>query len=124
MLSALGVDTDRLFAVTYAIGAALAGLAGVVAAPVLGLQPGMDVEALVLSLIVVVVGGLGTLGGAQVGAAFQFEQTFESARPGERRLYDSAGTDAPAGVAAAVEVNRQVFVKPVADGANDEIRHL
>ena len=69
MLSALGVDTDRLFAVTYAIGAALAGLAGVVAAPVLGLQPGMDVEALVLSLIVVVVGGLGTLGGAQVGAA-------------------------------------------------------
>src|SRR5213593_4723644 len=66
MLSALGVDTDRLFAVTYAVGAALAGLAGVVAAPVLGLQPGMDVEALVLSLIVVVVGGLGTLGGAQV----------------------------------------------------------
>ena len=68
-VSALGVDTDRLFAVTYSIGAALAGLAGVVAAPVLGLQPGMDVEALVLSLIVVVVGGLGTLGGAQVGAA-------------------------------------------------------
>src|SRR3989441_13117212 len=68
MLSALGVDTDRLFAVTYATGAALAGLAGVVAAPVLGLQPGMDVEALVLSLIVVVVGGLGTLRGAQGGA--------------------------------------------------------
>jgi len=69
MLAALGVDTDRLFAVTYAIGAALAGLAGVVAAPVFGLQPGMDVDALVLSLIVVVVGGLGTLSGAQAGAA-------------------------------------------------------
>jgi branched-chain amino acid transport system permease protein len=69
MLSALGVDTDRLFAITYAVGVALAGLAGVVAAPVLGLQPGMDVDALVLSLIVVVVGGLGTLGGAQAGAA-------------------------------------------------------
>jgi branched-chain amino acid transport system permease protein len=69
MLAALGVNTDRLFAVTYAIGAALAGLAGVVAAPVFGLQPGMDVDALVLSLIVVVVGGLGTLSGAQAGAA-------------------------------------------------------
>ncbi len=68
MLSALGVDTDRLFAVTFALGSALAGLAGVVAAPVFGLQPGMDVDALILSLIVVVVGGLGTLSGAMVGS--------------------------------------------------------
>ncbi len=68
MLGALGVDTDRLFAATYAVGAALAGLAGVVASPVFGLQPGMDVDALINSLIVVVVGGLGSLGGALVGA--------------------------------------------------------
>src|SRR2546425_52912 len=68
MLSALGVDTDRLFAVTYAIGAALAGLAGVVAAPVLGLQPGMDGEALVLSLLVVGVCGGGHPCGVPRGA--------------------------------------------------------
>jgi branched-chain amino acid transport system permease protein len=69
MLGALGVDTDRLFALTFAAGAALAGLAGVVAAPLLGLQPGMDVQALLFSLVVVVVGGLGTLGGAIAGSA-------------------------------------------------------
>ena len=69
MLSALGVDTDRLFARTFAAGAALAGTAGVIAAPVFGLQPGMDVDALIFSLIVVVVGGLGSLGGAVAGSA-------------------------------------------------------
>jgi branched-subunit amino acid ABC-type transport system permease component len=68
MLGALGVNTDRLFALTFAAGAALAGLAGVVAAPVFGMQPGMDVDGLLYSLIVVVVGGLGTLGGAVAGA--------------------------------------------------------
>jgi len=68
MLSALGVDTDRLFTLTFAVGAGLAGLAGVVAAPVFGLQPGMDVDALIYSLIVVVVGGLGSLSGAVAGA--------------------------------------------------------
>ena len=69
MLSALGVDTDRLFTLTFALGAGLAGLAGVIAAPVFGLQPGMDVDALIYSLIVVVVGGLGSLPGAIAGAA-------------------------------------------------------
>ena len=68
MLAALGVDIDRLFASTFAVGAALAALAGVVAAPVFGVFPGMDVDALIYSLIVVVVGGLGTLSGAVVGA--------------------------------------------------------
>jgi len=68
MLGALGVDTDRLFTLTFAVGAGLAGLAGVVAAPVFGLQPGMDVDALIYSLIVVVVGGLGSLSGAVAGA--------------------------------------------------------
>ena len=69
MLAALGVDIDRLFAVTFAVGAALAALAGVVAAPVFGVFPGMDVDALIYSLIVVVVGGLGTLSGAIAGGA-------------------------------------------------------
>src|SRR6267378_110232 len=69
MLAALGVDIDRLFAVTFAVGAALAGLAGVIAAPVFGIYPGMDVDYLIYSLVVVVVGGLGTLSGAIAGSA-------------------------------------------------------
>jgi branched-subunit amino acid ABC-type transport system permease component len=68
MLAALGIDIDRLFARTFATGAALAGLGGVIAAPVFGIFPGMDTEALIYSLIVVVVGGLGTLSGAVAGA--------------------------------------------------------
>ncbi|MEK7862378.1 MAG: branched-chain amino acid ABC transporter permease, partial [Chloroflexota bacterium] len=60
---------DRLFARTFAVGAALAGLAGVIAAPVFGVFLGMDIDALIYSLIVVVVGGLGTLSGAFAGAA-------------------------------------------------------
>jgi branched-chain amino acid transport system permease protein len=69
MLAALGVDTDRLFASTFATGAALAGLAGVIAAPVFGVQPGMDTDpGLLYSLVVVVVGGLGTLSGAVAGS--------------------------------------------------------
>jgi len=69
MLGALGVDTNRLFASTFATGAALAGLAGVIAAPVFGIQPGMDTDpGLLYSLIVVVVGGLGTLSGAVAGS--------------------------------------------------------
>jgi branched-chain amino acid transport system permease protein len=68
MLDALGIDIDRVFARTFAVGAALAGLAGVIAAPVFGIFPGMDTEALIYSLIVVVVGGLGTLSGAVAGA--------------------------------------------------------
>jgi branched-subunit amino acid ABC-type transport system permease component len=69
MLGALGVDTNRLFATTFATGAALAGLAGVIAAPVFGVQPGMDIDpGLLYSLVVVVVGGLGTLSGAVAGS--------------------------------------------------------
>ena len=69
MLGALGVDTNRLFASTFATGAALAGLAGVIAAPVFGVQPGMDTDpGLMYSLVVVVVGGLGTLSGAVAGS--------------------------------------------------------
>ena len=69
ILGALGVNTNRLFASTFATGAALAGLAGVIAAPVFGVQPGMDTDpGLLYSLVVVVVGGLGTLSGAVAGS--------------------------------------------------------
>ncbi len=68
MLGGLGVDTERLFALTFAAGAALAGVAGVVGTPILGLQPGVDETVLILSLVIVVIGGLGTLSGAIFGA--------------------------------------------------------
>src|SRR2546422_1018940 len=57
------------FAFTFAFGAALAGLAGVIAAPEFAIYPGMDANVLILALVVVVIGGLGSIEGALLGAA-------------------------------------------------------
>lgn len=69
MTTALGIDIDRVFAVLFVVGAALAGLAGVVAAGLLTLRPGADTDILLFALVVVIVGGLGSVGGAAVGSA-------------------------------------------------------
>lgn len=63
-----GVNTDALSALVVGIGTALAGLAGVVAAPFLSLSPSMSSDVLIDSFVVVVIGGLGSLGGAFVAA--------------------------------------------------------
>lgn len=63
-----GVNTDTLSALVVGVGCALAGLAGVVAAPFLSLSPSMSSDVLIDSFVVVVVGGLGSLGGAFVAA--------------------------------------------------------
>ena len=68
MLSASGVNVQRLFAVTFAIGAGLAGFAGVVGGTALSIAPGEDVRYLLASLVVVIVGGMGSIPGAAVGA--------------------------------------------------------
>jgi branched-chain amino acid transport system permease protein len=68
MVSGLGIDVELVFAGVFAFGAGLAAFSGVIAGPFLSLAPGMDAEQLILSLIVVVVGGLGTLKGAFWGA--------------------------------------------------------
>jgi len=68
MVSGLGIDIDLTFKAVFAVGAALAGLSGVVAGAVLSVYPGMDHDILLLTLIVVVVGGMGTLGGAFWGS--------------------------------------------------------
>ena len=68
MLGLLGIDLKRVFTGTFAFGAALAGLAGVVVGPYLGVYPGMDESILVLVLVVVVVGGLGSIEGAILGS--------------------------------------------------------
>lgn len=73
----LGIDIAKVFTLVFAIGTYLAGVAGVVAAPIFGIYPGMDVSIIILVLIVVVVGGLGSLKGAIIGAlAIGFADTF------------------------------------------------
>lgn len=68
MLAASGVNVQRLFATTFAIGAGLAGLAGVVGGSALSISPGEDTRYLLASLVVVIVGGMGSVGGAAIGA--------------------------------------------------------
>ncbi len=68
MVEALGINVRRVFTLVFAIGAGLAGLGGVVAAPFLGVYPGMAMEFLLQAFIVVVIGGLGSIPGAVVGA--------------------------------------------------------
>jgi branched-chain amino acid transport system permease protein len=62
----LGINTDRVSLVVVCLGAALAGLAGTLAAPYFSVQPGMGQAILISVLIVVVVGGIGSIGGAMV----------------------------------------------------------
>jgi branched-chain amino acid transport system permease protein len=64
MVAGLGFDIRLLFTAVFAFGAGLAGLAGVLGAPVTGVYPGLDFELLITTLIVIVVGGLGSITGA------------------------------------------------------------
>ena len=68
MVGVLGINTTLLFAVVFAVGGALAGLAGALAAPVRSLSPGMGFSILIESFIVTVIGGMGSIGGALVAA--------------------------------------------------------
>ncbi|MEP7298164.1 MAG: branched-chain amino acid ABC transporter permease [Burkholderiales bacterium] len=63
-----GVNTDSLSAMVVGLGTALAGLAGVVAAPFLSLSPSMSSDVIIDSFVVVVIGGLGSLAGAFIAA--------------------------------------------------------
>lgn len=68
MLSASGVNVHAVFAIVFAIGAGLAGFAGVVGGSALSVAPGEDVRYLLASLVVVIVGGMGSITGAAIGA--------------------------------------------------------
>lgn len=68
MVSALGVDIRRLFMIVFGFGAMLAGFAGAMAAPVLSVEPGMGDNLLILAFVVIVIGGIGSIRGAFVGA--------------------------------------------------------
>ena len=68
IVEAMGINIRRVFLATFMLGAALAGLGGVVGGAFLTLYPGADSEILVFSLAVVIIGGRGSLVGAAVGA--------------------------------------------------------
>jgi branched-chain amino acid transport system permease protein len=68
MLAMLGTDIQRLFLVVLGMGSALAGFAGLVAGPIVSVEPGMGDHVLVLSFVVIVTGGMGSVQGALVGS--------------------------------------------------------
>jgi branched-chain amino acid transport system permease protein len=68
LVSALGVNINRLFMLVFGFGAMLAGFAGVMIAPILSVEPGMGDAILILAFVVIVIGGIGSIRGAFVAA--------------------------------------------------------
>src|SRR6059036_4166458 len=68
MVGALGVNIRLLDTLVFGLGAALAGLAGLIAGPIYSVQPGMGEEILIQVFVVIVIGGIGSIRGALVGA--------------------------------------------------------
>ena len=68
MIAALGVDIRRLYTLVFALGAALAGLAGALVGAIQSVQVGMGEPVLILAFVVIVIGGIGSIKGALVGA--------------------------------------------------------
>lgn len=68
MVAAMGVDIARVFTLVFGLGAMLAGLAGAMAAPLLAVQVGMGENILILTFVVIIIGGLGSVRGAFAGA--------------------------------------------------------
>jgi branched-chain amino acid transport system permease protein len=68
MLQALGIDVRRLFTVVFGLGTGLAGFAGGLATPVMSIGPALHAQVLIDAFVVVVIGGMGSIPGALVGA--------------------------------------------------------
>ena len=68
MVSALGVNIQLIFAAVFTVGCGLAGFSGMLGGSLISIGPGEDVNFLINSLIVVIIGGMGSLGGAAIGA--------------------------------------------------------
>ncbi|UXN67087.1 branched-chain amino acid ABC transporter permease (plasmid) [Phyllobacterium sp. A18/5-2] len=68
MIAALGIDIQTLYTVVFALGAALAGLAGALVGALQSVQVGMGEPVLILAFVVIVIGGIGSIKGALVGA--------------------------------------------------------
>ena len=70
MVGALGINIKLLYTLVFGLGAALAGLAGLMPAPILTVQPGMGEHILILAFVVIVIGGIGSIRGAFLAAIF------------------------------------------------------
>jgi branched-chain amino acid transport system permease protein len=70
MVGALGIDIKLLYTLVFGLGAALAGLAGLMQAPILTVQIGMGENILILAFVVIVIGGIGSIRGAFIAAVF------------------------------------------------------
>ena len=68
MARAVGIPVSRLFTIVFCLGSALAGAGGIIGGPILSAYPGLDADMLPLALIVVMLGGVGSLVGAFVGS--------------------------------------------------------
>ncbi len=68
MASGMGLPVSRLFTAVFCLGAALAGMGGVLGGPILSVYPGLDTDMLPLALVVVILGGIGSLLGAFAGS--------------------------------------------------------
>ena len=68
MVSALGINIQLTFAIAFAVGSGLAGLGGVIGGSFASLAPGVDANWLLYSLVAVIIGGMGSLGGAAIGS--------------------------------------------------------
>jgi len=66
--AALGINVNRIYLVTFTLGTTLAAIGGALTAPTVSVVPGMGVEVIVLAFAVVVIGGLGSMQGAALGA--------------------------------------------------------
>jgi branched-chain amino acid transport system permease protein len=77
MVQSLGVNIDMLYRTVFALGVALAALAGMLAAPISSVYPGMGGSVLIISFVIVVIGGIGSVWGALVAALLVgFADTF------------------------------------------------
>jgi len=68
MARGIGIDTARVSMLVFALGALLAGLGGVIGGAFLGVYPGVDLQVLPIAFAVVIIGGMGSLAGAAIGA--------------------------------------------------------
>ncbi len=68
MVSALGVNVKKLFMIVFGVGAMLAGFAGVIAAPIFAIEPGMGDNILIIAFVVIIIGGIGSIRGVFLAA--------------------------------------------------------
>jgi branched-chain amino acid transport system permease protein len=75
MVRILGIDISKIFTLVFAVGIAIGGIAGVLAAPMMGLYPEVGLEILVISFVVVIVGGMGSIRGSIIAGIIIGEAT-------------------------------------------------